>query len=154
MLLAFCWFKQAVALVSHVGFMRCSGKTLLVSHMGFHALLCDVTALARSWTSSDGWFRGERPADRCALEGAVAKAGSVSFERFQRVKRFKRESCTQARCFKLSGFGHRPQAAGPIRVSVWGGAPPVSRLSALVTLCDEKLNFYPCIKTLIRFTHL
>ncbi len=22
-------------------------------------------------------------------------------------------------------------------VSVWGGAPPVSRLSALVTLCDE-----------------
>ncbi len=82
---------------------------------------------------------------------------SVSREvraRFQRFQRFKRESCTQVRCFKLSGFGHRPQAAGPIRVSVWGGAPPVSRLSALVTLCDEKLNFYPCIKTLIRFTHL
>ncbi len=64
------------------------------------------------------------------------------------------ESCTQARCFKLSGFGHRPQAAGPIRVSVRGGAPPMSRLSALVTLCDEKFNFYPCIKTLTRFTHL
>ncbi len=67
---------------------------------------------------------------------------------------YKRESCTQARCFKLSGFGRRPQAAGPIRVSVWGGAPPMPRLSALVTLCDEKLNFYPCIKTLTRFTHL
>ncbi len=79
-------------MVSHVGFMRCSGKTLRVSHVGFHALLCDVTALARSWTSSAGWFRGERPADRRALEGAVAKAGSVSFERFQRVKRFKSES--------------------------------------------------------------
>ncbi len=51
------------------------------------SLLRDVTALARSWTSSDGWFQGERPADRRALEGAVAKAGS--FERFQRVKRFK-----------------------------------------------------------------
>ncbi len=25
---------------------------------------CDVTALARSWTSSDGWFQGESPADR------------------------------------------------------------------------------------------
>ncbi len=56
------------------------------------SLLRDVTALARSWTSSDGWFQGERPADRRALEGAVAKAGSVSFERFQIVKRFKRES--------------------------------------------------------------
>ncbi len=67
---------------------------------------------------------------------------------------YKRESCTQACCFKLSGFGHRPQAAGPIRVSVWGGSPPMSRLSALVTLCDEKFNFYPCIKTLTRFTHL
>ncbi len=49
--------------------------------MGFHAWLCDVMALARSWTSSDGWFQGERPADRRALEGAVAKAGRVSFKR-------------------------------------------------------------------------
>ncbi len=49
---------------------------------------------------------------------------------------------------------YRPQAADRIRVSVWGGAPPMSRLSALVILCDEKCNFYPCIKTLTRFTHL
>ncbi len=34
-----------------------------------------------------------------------------------------------ARRFKLSEFGHRPQAAGPIRASVRGGAPPMSRLS-------------------------
>ncbi len=34
--------------------------------------------------------RGERPADRRALEGAVAKAGKHSFEEFQRVQRFKR----------------------------------------------------------------
>ncbi len=143
---------------------RCSGKTLLRDVTGssplqsLSSLLCDVTALARSWTSSDGWFQGERPADRRALEGAVAKAGS-EFRSTREVResqeRFKkRRERGRASSFELSGFEHRPQAAGPIRVSVWGGAPPVSRLSALVTLCDEKLNFYPCIKTLIRFTHL
>ncbi len=31
--------------------------------------------------------------------------------------------------FKLSDFGHRPQAAGQIRVSVWGRAPPMSMVS-------------------------
>ncbi len=36
-----------------------------------------------------------------------------------------------ARRFKLSVFGHRPQAAGPIRASVRGGAPPMSRLSGV-----------------------
>ncbi len=41
------------------------------------SLLRDVTALARSWTSSDGWFQGERPADRRALEGAVAKNRTI-----------------------------------------------------------------------------
>ncbi len=35
---------------------------------------------------------------------------------------------TLARRFKLSGFGHRPQAAGPIRASVRGGAPPARLL--------------------------
>ncbi len=35
---------------------------------------------------------------------------------------------TLARHFKLSGFGHRPQAAGPIRASVRGGAPPARLL--------------------------
>ncbi len=29
------------------------------------------------------------------------------------------------------GFGHRPQAAGPIRASVRGGAPPMSKLSGV-----------------------
>ncbi len=36
-----------------------------------------------------------------------------------------------ARRFKLSIFGHRPQAAGPIRASVRGGAPPMSKLSGV-----------------------
>ncbi len=115
------------------GFLR--GKLCSSSHVGFHALLCDVTALARSWISPDGWLRGERPADRRALEGAVAKAGRVASRssRESRVSRdvqemFKRESAHTARCFKLSGFGHRPQAAGPIRASVRDGAPPARLL--------------------------
>ncbi len=78
---------------------------------------------------SCGWLRGERPADRRALESAVAKTGSVasrSYREFKRVKPCSRESesVRQARCFKLSGFRYRPQAAGPIRASVRGGAPP------------------------------
>ncbi len=40
----------------------------------------------------------------------------------ERQKR--RESAPLARRFKQSNFRHRPQAAGPIRASVRGGAPP------------------------------
>ncbi len=61
------------------------------------SLLCDVTASARSWTSSDGWFQGERPADRRALEGAVAKAGRVSFKRGSRERRSARR-CVVLNC--------------------------------------------------------
>ncbi len=111
-----------------------SGKLCCVTSPGklssalqsLNSLLRDVTALARSWTSSDGSFRGERPADRRALEGAVAKAGSVA-SRSSREFRDSRESRERARTlvrrFKLSVFGHRPQAAGPIRALVRGGAP-------------------------------
>ncbi len=85
--------------------------------------------------SSDDWFQGESPADRlpgcpCAeLEGKLREEeespGAQASER------------TPARHFKRSDFGHRPQAAGRIRVSVWGGA--LSMGHTLVTLsCDEK----------------
>ncbi len=107
LILAFCWFKQAVALVSFsrvsstccfgplfrktTWLVRVSPMALVWKHViyleaagwrhrgssplqSLSSLLRDVTALARSWTSSDGWFQGERPADRRALEGAVAKS--------------------------------------------------------------------------------
>ncbi len=79
--------------VSRGQFVLLRGKLCSSSHVGFHALLCDVTALAWSWTSSDGWFRGGRPANRRALEGAVAKAGSVasSSSRESRDSRASRE---------------------------------------------------------------
>ncbi len=83
------------------------------------SLLRDVTALARSWTSSDGWFQGERPADRRALEGAVAKSRTI----YKRGSRDSRERArTLARRFKPSGLdiAHRQLVQS---VSVWGGAP-------------------------------
>ncbi len=116
-----------------------------------NSLLRDVTALARSWTSSDGWFRGERPADRRALEGAVAKAGSVASRSYREFRDSRALSAHTARCFKLSGFGHRPQAAGPIRASERDGATAALARHFHVT---KKITFYPCIKTLTRFTHL
>ncbi len=48
---------------------------------------------------------------------------------FKRVKRERERG--RASSFKLSVFGHRPQAAGPIRASVRGGAPPMSKLSGV-----------------------
>ncbi len=87
-------------------------------------------------------FQGESPADRRALEGAVAKAGSVASRSSREFrdsrdvqamfKSFKRErERGRASSFKLSVFGHRPQAAGPIKASVRGGAPPMSKLSGV-----------------------
>ncbi len=77
-------------------------------------------------------FQGESPADRRALEGAVAKAGSVASRSSREFRDSRdvqeRERAHTARCFKLSGFGHRPQAAGPIRASVRDGAPPARLL--------------------------
>ncbi len=93
-------------------------------------------------------FQGESPADRRALEGAVAKAGSVASRSYREFrdsrdvqamfKRVKRErERGRASSFKLSVFGHRPQAAGPIRASVRGGALPMSKLNS----CRHMLHF-------------
>ncbi len=77
---------------------------------------CDVTALAWSWTSSDGWFQGESPADR--LPGRELREQEESPGAQERER-------GRASSFELSGFGHRPQAAGRIRVSVWCRALPM-----------------------------
>ncbi len=63
-----------------------------------------------------GWFRCESPAGR--LPGQHKR---VARERRERARAL-------ARRFKLSGFGHHPQAAGPIRASVRDGAPPARLL--------------------------
>ncbi len=65
---------------------------------------------------------------KARFQRAVLPALASEEELQARFKRFKSESAHTARCFKLSGFGHRPQAAGPIRASVRGGAPPARLL--------------------------
>ncbi len=89
----------------------------------------------------DGWFSRWESSGPARVGGRSCESGKRSFEEFPRVQIFKRvKPCSResreraralARRFKLSGFGHRPQAAGPIRASVRGGAPPMSRLSGV-----------------------
>ncbi len=68
-----------------------------------------------------------------ALEGEARESWSTRRERERERERGRTSS------FELSGFGHRPQAAGRIRVSVWCRALPMSMGHTLVTLsCDEK----------------
>ncbi len=55
----------------------------------------------------------------------------ASFKRCSSHVQERERARALARHFKLSEFGHRPQAAGPIRASVRGGAPPMSRLSGV-----------------------
>ncbi len=71
-------------------------------------------------------FQGESPADRRALEGAASRSFRDVQAMFKRVRASEEEraSAPLARRFKQSNFRHRPQAAGPIRASVRGGAPP------------------------------
>ncbi len=76
-----------------------------------------VICLSRSW--------GEVPAGR-----PYKRVTSELQEMFKPCSRESRERARAlARRFKLSVFGHPPKAAGPIRASVRGGAPPMSRLS-------------------------
>ncbi len=122
-------------------FVLLRGKLCSSSHVST-ALLCDVTALARSWTSSDGWFRGERPADRRALEGAVAKAGSVA-SRSSRESRDSRERAhTQACRFKLSVFWTSP-TGGWSNQSVGTGRSPACPATLARHFHVTKNNFLP-----------
>ncbi len=101
----------------------------------------------------DGWFsrrESSGPASRSALRALEGEA-----REFRSTRRAFQEGGRAHRHVVLNCpvFGHRPQAAGPIRASVRGGAPP-ARLLLQGTFMWRKITFYPCIKTLIRFTHL
>ncbi len=60
-----------------------------------------------------------------AVLPALASGGRVTSELQEMFKPCSRERSARAprASFKLSEFRHRPQAAGPIRASVWGGSP-------------------------------
>ncbi len=164
MILALCWFKQAFA---WFGFHALLWKTLLARfavawrHRGveiseivwcwfcvemvasLRCWFCDITAFTQSLIHV---CYLSQPVLRWDSSGPSFRRWWASFELQARFKRVKRERAHTARCFKLSGFGHRPQAAGPIRASVRGGAPP-ARLLLQGTFMWRKITFfYPCIK--------
>ncbi len=91
------------------------------------SLFCGVTALARSWTSLVGFVVRVQ---RAGFQVSLARVGARSYEfrstRELQEREEKREGASLARRFKQSVFWTSPKVAGPIRVSVWGGAPPMS----------------------------
>ncbi len=88
------------------------------------SLFCGVTALARSWTSLVVRVQ------RAGFQVSLARVGARRYEfgstrELQEKKR--RELARRSRSrFKQSVFWTSPKVAGPIRVSVWGGAPSMS----------------------------
>ncbi len=93
---------------------------------------CNVAAFTQSLIHacviclSRSWARIQR-----AVLPALASEEELQ-EMFKPCSRESREPRERARAlarrFKLSGFGPRPQAAGPIRASVRDGAPPARLL--------------------------
>ncbi len=166
MILAFCWFKQAVALVS---FPRVALGTFVSSRtwVSTRALgkLCCVTSpgswnlrgylmLVLRWDGSvvtllvlqrygvytvfDSRVRYlSQPVLRRESSGPSFRRWRASFESRKSYKRGSREPArTQARRFKPSGLDIAHRRLVQ-SVSIWGGAPPMGR--TFVTLsCDEK----------------
>ncbi len=102
------------------------------------SLFCGVTALARSWTSLVGFAVRVQ---RAGFQVSLARVGARSYE-FRSTRELQEREERRARAlahrFKLSEFRHRPQAAGPIRASVRGGAPPARLGFCKALSCDEK----------------
>ncbi len=104
-----------------------TGKTLLCSEVvEFVILWCYGFGTVLDFF---GWFRCESPAGRLPGQPCARWSAQLRVQEHKRVARERRaRACALARRFKLSAFGHRPQAAGPIRASVRGGAPPARLL--------------------------
>ncbi len=121
---------------------RCSGKLCwltLRDVIGEALLSSEVVEFVILWcygfgTVLDffGWFRCESPADRLPGQPCARWSAQLRVQEHKRVTREGRERRERARAlarrFKLSGFGPRPQAAGPIRASVRDGARPARLL--------------------------
>ncbi len=123
----------------HVVSTRCSGKLCwltLRDVIGEALLSSEVVEFVILWcygfgTVLDffGWFRCESPAGRLPGQPCARWSAQLRVQEHKRVARERRERARAlARRFKLSGFGPRPQAAGPIRASVRDGAPPARLL--------------------------
>ncbi len=135
----------------HVVSTRCSGKLCWLTlrdvigessplqssnswlRYGFGTVLDPLRWLVPRWASSGPARAGGR---RC-------ENGKRSFHEFHRVqesqeRRAKSEGAPLARRFKQSVFWTSPKAAGPIRASVRGGAPPARLVFAKPLSCEER----------------
>ncbi len=97
---------------------------------GFGTVLDPLRWLVPRWASSG-------PA---RVGGRSRENGKRSFDEFHssRESREKREGAPLARRFKQSVFWTSPKAAGPIRASVRGGAPPARLVFAKPLSCEER----------------
>ncbi len=113
---------------------------------GFGTVLDPLRWLVPRWASSG-------PA---RVGGRSRENGKRSFDEFHssRESREKRRGASLARRFKQSVFWTSPKAADPIRASVRGGAPPARLLLQGIFMWGQITCLYPCIQTLIVFTHL
>ncbi len=160
LLLAFCWFKA--------GWMRWFRFPAWVLCFGFHVVgSCSFGETSAAWRhressplqSSNSWLRcgfgtvldplrwlvprwaSSGPA---RVGGRSRENGKRSFDEFHssRESRERRRRARRSRVvFKQSVFWTSPKAAGPIRASVRGGAPP-ARLVLARLFHGQKNNFW------------
>ncbi len=90
------------------------------------------------------------PASRSALR-AFERAGVQERQRVARGR--ESEHANAPRLFNCPVWTS-PKAAGPIRASVRGGAPPARLVFCKAFSMEKRITFDPCIKTFIKFTHL
>ncbi len=120
--------------------------------------IVEFVAPLRLWHSLrpiNGWFSRRESSGPARVVGRSRENGKRSFDEFHssRESRERRERARHSRVVLNSPFfWTSPKAAGPIRALVRGGAPP-ARLLLQGIFHAVRNTFYPCIKTLIRFTH-
>ncbi len=101
-----------------------------------------------------GWFRCESPAGRLPGQPCARWSAQLRVHEHKRVAREKREERAHSRvvlnCPSLD-IAHRRLVQSERR---YGAEPRLHGFLARQSCIMSKNNFYPCIKTLIRFTHL
>ncbi len=101
-------------------------------------------------------FQGESPADRRARWRAQLRGVSEMFKPCSREseRQKKREGASLARRFKQSVFWTSLKAAGPIRASVRGGAPPARLVFAKHFHVRTDNLFVPLLFKLLSCLHI
>ncbi len=126
---------------SRVQLRRCSGNSAgllrcrVTSPGKLSSAIVEFVAPLRLWHSLrpiNGWFSRRESSGPARVVGRSRENGKRSFRdvqaMFKRVRApEEREEKTRTRLvFSTVRFGRRPPAADRIRLSVWGGAPPMS----------------------------